>query len=57
MTFIRLCEKYRIMQPEPSSQIGGVLCVPKDWDFEEWNEMFLKYGPPPWSGSRDGLCK
>lgn len=32
-----------------------VLIVPKDWDNDEWHEMYASYGPPPWKGARDGL--
>ena len=26
------------------------------WDSEEWLEQFSRSGPPPWDGTRDGLC-
>lgn len=55
LTFFRLCEKYGIVKPEPSTQVGGILSVPKAWDWDEWMEMFMKYGAPPWPGSRSGL--
>ncbi len=55
MAFIRLCEKYGIMEAA-SSEDCGVMYFPKDWNVEEWREMYSRYGPPPWDGDRDGLC-
>jgi hypothetical protein len=55
VAFIRLCDKHGIMEPAPSKDCG-VMYFPKDWDVEEWSEMYMRYGPPPWPGDRDGLC-
>jgi hypothetical protein len=54
LEFVRLCESYELIAPQPPpEQSGGVLVVPWDWD--EWRPMFEKLGPPPWSGERPGL--
>jgi Family of unknown function (DUF5681) len=47
LEFLRLCETYGIMPPEPPAETGGgVLTVPWDWD--NWRPMFEKLDPPPW---------
>lgn len=57
LEFIRLCERYEILVPEPAPKIGGVLIVPKTWDWVEWGEMLETHGPPPWPGERSGLLE
>ena len=53
--FIELCIKYGVLLESGPSVINPI--VPKDWDLDEWLEMFEKHGPPPWPGERDGLVK
>ena len=53
--FLRLCDKYGVVTPAPEPVTGGVLTVPKDWDWDEWMAMFHDFGPPPWPGKRSGL--
>ena len=55
LEFIRICEKYGIISPQPAPKFGGVLIVPKIWDWDEWRKMFNTHGPPPWPGERSGL--
>jgi len=56
LEFVRLCETYGIIPPVPPAQKGGgVLVVPKTWDWDEWLRMFNEHGPPPWPGERSGL--
>lgn len=56
--FLRLCRKYKVIErPATPAGINPVQHIPKDWDHDEWIEMFHRYGPPPWSGPRNGLCK
>ena len=57
LEFIKICEKYEIMMPESLPRAGGVMRVPKNWDWNEWMEMFNTHGPPPWPGGRSGLCE
>ena len=54
--FLRICKKYDILKKavQPPMQ-SSVLRIPKTWDDDEWMEMFLEHGPPPWPGERDGL--
>ena len=55
LEFLRLCEKYGLITPQPASQVGSVIIAPKDWDYEEWYLMLQKHGLPPWPGERSGL--
>jgi hypothetical protein len=56
--FILLCQDAGLFKvPEESECQGLVLRVPKDWDWDEWLEMYDRLGPPPWPGERDGLAK
>ena len=56
LRFIRLCETYEISPPPPKPMpLGGVLVVPRCWDWDKWMEMFAMHGPPPWPGEHDGL--
>ena len=56
LEFVRLCETYGIIPPVPPAEKGGgVLVVPKTWDWDEWLRMFNEHGPPPWPGERLGL--
>jgi hypothetical protein len=56
LEFVRLCETYGIIPPVPPAEKGGgVLVVPKTWDWDEWIRMFNEHGPPPWPGARSGL--
>jgi hypothetical protein len=32
-----------------------VLHIPKDWNSDDWHEMYDRFGAPPWPGERDGL--
>ena len=54
--FLRLCQKYGILQPPPAPPVGsGLYIIPRSWDASEWKRMFARYGPPPWPGPRSGL--
>ena len=56
LAVVRLCETYGIIAPLPLPERGGgVLVVPKVWDWDEWMRMFEEHGPPPWPGERSGL--
>lgn len=56
LEFVRLCESYGLIAPvPPPERSGGVLVVPKTWDWDEWLQMFNELGPPPWPGNRSGL--
>ena len=54
--FLREMVSYGLLRiPESIDNHQYVLRVPKDWDWEEWNWMYDRYGPPPWPGEHDGL--
>ncbi len=55
LEFIKLCEEYDIIGPACDPESGYLLVVPKTWDWDEWEAMFEKHGPPPWPGPRSGL--
>lgn len=58
LEFLRFCAKYKILQPSAAPPgISPVQIVPKDWNWDEWLEMFYQNGPPPWPGPRNGLPK
>jgi hypothetical protein len=58
LELLRLWEEYKVLTPMPQpAPAGGVVEMPKDWDREEWLSMFIRYGAPPWPGSRSGLTK
>jgi len=53
---LKLCEKYGIVKdPDTQREHSLTHIIPHFWNREEWLEMFLKYGPPPWRGERSGL--
>jgi len=55
--FLKFCMKYKILQPSLAPPgANPVQSIPKDWDRDEWLEMFHRYGVPPWPGPRNGLC-
>jgi hypothetical protein len=49
------CEDADVFKNEHVSNCGIVLTVPKDWEIQDWREMYHAHGLPPWAGSRDGL--
>lgn len=55
--FLETCEEYGVVKPAPKSKEAGVLIVPKDWDWDEWGEMYRLCGAPPWPGERSGLVE
>ena len=56
-TFIRWClSEGLITKPAVYDDHQYSLIVPRDWEMDEFWEMYLKQGgPPPWPGKRDGL--
>jgi len=55
--FLKFCVKYKLLQPSLAPPgASPVQVIPKDWDRDEWLEMFERHGPPPWPGPRTGLC-
>lgn len=55
---LRLWHKYKILiQPAAPAAFSPVQYIPRDWDHDEWCEMLFRFGPPPWPGPRNGLCK
>lgn len=58
MAFLRSCEFCGLIKvPVFEDDHRYVLRIPKDWDHDEWMEMYKRYGPPPWKGERDGLVR
>ncbi len=55
LEFIKQCEEYDVIGPTCVPESGGVLVVPKTWDWDEWMAMFDQHGPPPWPGPRSGM--
>ena len=41
ITFLKLCERYGVMTPPPPEHVGGVICVPYGYDYDEWLEIFF----------------
>ena len=55
---LRLAEKYELITPASKRETypgGAMLKIPWEWETEEFIEMYLKHGDPPWPGDRDGL--
>lgn len=56
--FLRSCELCGLIAaPTFKDDFPGRVRIPKDWDRDEWMEMFDRYGLPPWPGKRDGLVR
>lgn len=54
--FLMLSREAGILRkPEPKDDHEYLVRIPKDWDRDEWWETYLRRGPPPWPGARDGL--
>lgn len=58
LELVRMCETFDVVLPPPTPQdIGQVWIIPRNFDTDEWKQMYDKLGPPPWPGERSGLCE
>jgi hypothetical protein len=55
--FIRMCEKYKAIEPPAAIRRSSTILIPWGWDLEEFMAMLKKHGAPPWPGPRSGLTK
>jgi len=55
--FLRMCEKYKALEPPAAIRRSSTILIPWGWGLEEFMAMFEKHGPPPWPGPRCGLTK
>ena len=54
--FLKVCEECGVLAPPRTPPLaGGVILIPRTWDWDEWMAMFHRLGPPPWPGKRSGL--
>ncbi len=55
LEFVRLCEKYALIAPQPASQDHYVIIDPKRRSPAEWWQLHESDGLPPRPGERSGL--
>jgi hypothetical protein len=55
LEFVRLCEKYGLITPQPASQDHYVIIEPNAGGPAEWWQRYISQGLPPRPGARSGL--
>ena len=55
LSFLKLCEKHKVVTALAGKRTSGVLVIPKNWDKADWMLMFGNLGAPPWPGPYSGL--
>jgi hypothetical protein len=55
--FLRMCEKYKAIEPPAARRRSSTILIPFGWGLEEFMVMLKKHGRPPWPGPRSGLTK
>ncbi len=55
LSFLKLCEKHKVVTALATQRNSGVVVIPKNWDRDDWMSMFRSRGAPPWSGPYSGL--